>query len=111
MPRVEEVLEAVGRSRVISKLDLSKSYYQVPMVDRDVQKTAFICHRGKFEFLRMPFGVRNAPAVFQSLMTEIFRECTTFARPYMDDVTIYSESWEAHKKHVREVLQCLREAG
>ena len=64
MPRIEEVLEAVGKAKVISKLDLSKGYYQVPMREQDVAKTAFICHKGKFEFLRMPFGVRNAPAVF-----------------------------------------------
>ena len=64
MPRVEEVLEAVGSAKVLSKLDLSKGYYQVLMDERDVEKTAFICHKGKYEFLRMPFGVRNAPAVF-----------------------------------------------
>ena len=95
MPRVEEVLEAVGRSRVISKIDLSKGYYyQVPMKASDVAKTAFACHQGKYEFLQMPFGVKNALAVFQSLMTAIMSECKEYARPYMDDV-IYSESWEA----------------
>ena len=64
MPRVEEVLEQVGRSKVLSKLDLTKGYYQVPMFPGDIEKTAFVCHQGKYEFLRMPFGVRNAPAVF-----------------------------------------------
>ena len=68
MPRVEEVLEGVGKARYISKLDLTKGYYQIPMLESDVSKTAFICHRGKFEFLRMPFGVKNAPPVFQELM-------------------------------------------
>ena len=84
MPRVEEVLEVVSRSRVISKLDLSKGYYQVAMRECDMAKTAFVCHRGKFEFLRMPFGVKNAPAVFQSLMTNILQDCSCFAHPYMD---------------------------
>ena len=111
MPRVEEVLEAVGRSRVISKMDLSKGYYQVPMVASDIEKTCFVCHRGKFEFVRMPFGVRNAPAVFQALMTRILADCKQFASPYMDDVIVYSETWEDHKQHVRSVLQCLRQAG
>jgi len=62
MPRVEEVLEGVGKARYISKLDLSKGYYQVKMHESDVPKTAFVCHRGRYEFTRMPFGVKNAPA-------------------------------------------------
>ena len=111
MPRVEEVLEAVGRSRVISKMDLSKGYYQVPMKPCDIPKTAFVCHRGKYEFVRMPFGVKNAPAVFQSLMTELLKDCESFAHPYMDDIVIYSSTWEEHKDHVRRVLDCLRLFG
>ena len=64
MPRVEDVLEQVGRSKVISKLDLLKGYYQVPMVVADIPKTGFTCHHGKFEFVCMLFWVKNAPAVF-----------------------------------------------
>ena len=111
MPRVEEVLERVGKSKVISKVDLSKGYYQVPMHPADVEKTAFVCHQGKYEFLRMPFGVRNAPAVFQELMQKFFRGCQDYCSPYMDDLVIYSSSWEDHVVHVRKVLSCLREAG
>ena len=65
------------------------------MVEENIQKTAFVCHRGTFEFLRMPFGVKNAPAVFQSLMTNILK---AFTRPYIDDVVIFSDNWEQHKK-------------
>ena len=111
MPRVKEVLEAVGWSKVISKMNLSKGCYQVPMVKADVGKTSFVCHRDKFEFLRMPFGVRIAPAVFQALMTNILTACKSFASPYMDVIIVYSETWEEHKTHVRRVLECLRQAG
>ena len=111
MPRVEEVLERVGKCSVISKIDLTKGYYQVPMHSEDIEKTAFVCHQGKFEFLRMPFGVRNAPAVFQELMHKLFRGCKSFCSPYMDDLIIYSSSWADHVGHVRQVLSCLREAG
>ena len=111
MPRVKEVLEAVGRSKVISKLDLSKGYHQVPMVVADIQKTCFVCHWGKFEFVRMPFGVRNAPSVFQALMTKILTECKEFASSYMDDVIVYSNNWDEHKQHVRKVLRCLKKVG
>ena len=55
-PHIEEVLEAVGQARVISKLDLVKVYYQVPMKEEDIGKTAFVCFKGKYEFLRMPLG-------------------------------------------------------
>ena len=88
MPRVEEVLGQVGRSRILSKMDITKGYYQVPMSPGDIKKTAFICHQGKYEFLRIPFGVRNAPAVFQELMHKIFRQCRDFCSPYMDNLLI-----------------------
>jgi len=64
MPRVEEVLEGVGQAQFVSKLDLTKGYYQVQVAPGDRKKTAFVCHRGHFEFNRMSFGVKNAPAIF-----------------------------------------------
>ena len=73
MPCVDEVLEAVGRSVFILKMDLSKGYYQVPMDPADIEKTAFVCSQGKFEFLWMPFGLMNTPSVFQTLMAGTVR--------------------------------------
>jgi len=99
MPRVEEVLEGVGQASCVSKLDLTKGYYQVQVAPEDVPKTAFVCHRGQFEFERMPFGVKNAPACFQVVMQNLFRDhrnCT----PYMDDLIIYSNTWEEHLVHI-----------
>ena len=104
------VLEGVGKSTYISKLDLTKGYYQIRMKDEDIAKTAFISHRGKFEFLRMPFGVKNAPAVFQELMQTLLGEHKQFSTPYMDDI-IYSDSWQDHIQHIRKVLQTLRQTG
>ena len=68
-------------------------------------------YRGKYEFVRMPFGVRNAPAVFQALMTRLFSECKEFCSPHMDDLVTYSRTWEEHRKHVKEVLSRLKSAG
>ena len=70
MPHIEE---AVGKAKIISKMDLSKGYYQVRMAEKDIPKTAFVCHKGKFEFTRITFGVRNAPAIFQTLMDTFCR--------------------------------------
>ena len=111
MPRVEEVLKQVGKSKVILKLDLTNGYYQVPMSPGDIEKTAFVCRKEKYEFVRMPFRARNAPAVFQELMQQLFRKCREFCLPCMDDLVVYSSSWEELRSHIRTVLQCLREAG
>ena len=111
MLRVEEVLEQVGRRRVLSKLDLSKGYYQVPMTPSDIEKTCFVCHRVKHEFTRMPFDIRNAPSVFQELMTKLLSEFKDYSSSYMDDVVIFSENWQDHKRHVRELLSRLKGAG
>ena len=99
------------KSKVLSKIDLSKGYYQVLMFPGDIPMTAFVCHQGKFEFRRLPFSIRNAPAVFQQLMQKLFRDGKDYCSPYMDDLMIYSLFWEEHVKHVHRVLQCLREAG
>jgi len=110
MPQVEEVLEGIGQAKFVSKLDLTKGYYQVQMAPGDISKTAFICHRGRFEFTRMPFGLKNAPAYFQEIMQGIF-EGNESCTPYMDDLIIFSSTWEDHLRDVERVLQTLKEAG
>ena len=111
MPRVEEVIEGIGKARFISKLDLSKGFYQVRLTDEAMEKTAFTCHKGAFHFTRMPFGVKNAPACFQSLMQKVLSELGEFATAYMDDVVIFSPTWQDHVVHVGRVLQAIRLAG
>ena len=101
----------MGKACVISKLDLTKGYYQVPTSPPDIPKTAFTCRKGRFEFLRMPFRVKNAPAIFQELMQGIFREDSSFCSPYMDDLIVFSSSWEDHVQHIRQVLTRLRTSG
>jgi len=105
------VLEGVGKARFISKMDLAKGYYQLRVNPADQPKTAFICHRGKFEFSRMPFGVKNAPAAFQELMESVLRGEESHAKPYMDDIVIFSHTWVDHVRHIRSVLNKLSEAG
>ena len=81
------------------------------MAPEHIEKTSFVYHRGKYEFVGMPFGVRNAPVVFQALMTRLLSDCKNFCSPYMDDIVIFSRDRQEHRIHVRQVLQKLKEAG
>ena len=111
MPRVEEIVEDVVQSKFISTMDLAKSYYQVLMEPKDQEMTAFVCHAGHFQFTRMPFGVRNAPSMFQKLMDKVLKAVKGYARAYIDDIVVFSSSWEDHVRHVRQVLKLLKQAG
>lgn len=111
MPRVEDVLESVGSATIFSTLDLCKGYWQVPMDEKSREKTAFTTPFGLFEFKVMPFGLHNAPATFQRMMDEVLKECQDFAKAYIDDVVIFSNTWEEHLHHLDRVFQCLQKAG
>ena len=91
-------------------LDLRSGYHQVRVKVEDVSKTAFWMRYGHFELLFMPFGVNNAPAVFMDLMNRIFAPCLDqFVVVFIDDILIYSKTKEEHAKHLRIVLQTLRQ--
>lgn len=74
MPRPEELLDQIGGAKFISTLDLLKGFYQVPMAAEDKHKTAFVTPLGKYQFLRMPFGLKNSPATFQRLVDQIIQD-------------------------------------
>ena len=111
MATLEEILERVGSSKCISKLDLSKGFYQIEVQEESIPKTAFITPFGKYQFLRMPFGLRNAPSIFQRVMECVLRGCYTFSAPYIDDIVVFSQSGEEHLGHLKEVLMALRKNG
>ena len=111
MPRVEELLEQLGSANYISTIDLTKGYYQVSVHPDDRSKTAFMAPMGKFEFKRMPFGLKGAPATFQRLMDTVLGECTGFAIAYLDDIIVFSATWMDHLKHLDEVFTRLNRAG
>ena len=111
MPLIDEILEALSTARFISKIDLNKGFHQIPISEADVSKTAFCTPWGKFEFLVMPFGLRNGPAIFQRLMDGILHADKEICQVYIDDIAIFSQSWQEHCVHIERVLGKLRRAG
>lgn len=112
MPRTDWILAQLGKARWFTSLDLSQGFFQIPVATRDIPKTAFLCHQGTFQFKRMPFGVAGGPATFQALMDKVLdgvkhRYCMAF----LDDVLVFSESFEDHVVHLRDVLHRIAEAG
>ena len=111
MPRVEEIFESIGSSTVISTLDLAKGYWQIPMAPDSKEKTAFTTPFGLYEFEVMPFGLHNAPATFQRTMNHVLRDCRGFSGAYIDDIVVFSKSWEEHIQHLCKVFTQLEKAG
>lgn len=111
MPRIDELLERVGRCNFITTLDLSKGYWQLALASEAKELTAFKTPFGVFQFKVMPFGLQGAPATFQRLMDQVLMEASDFAAAYLDDVVIFSQTWEEHVNHLQHVLQLIRSAG
>ncbi len=108
MPRVDELLDRLGTARIYSTLDLTKGYWQISLSPLSKEKSAFTTPFGLHQFVTLPFGLFGAPATFQRLMDKILRPHTAYAAAYLDDIIIYSQDWQRHMVHLREVLRALR---
>lgn len=110
LPVIDEILALLGKAKYFTTLDLKSGYWQVSMNDDDREKTAFTCHAGLFEFNVMPFGLANAPSIFQELMSEVLQGFD-FCFAYIDDILIHSTTLEEHIEHLQKVFDRLRQHG
>jgi hypothetical protein len=112
MQRSDEMFEALAGKQIFSSLDAARGYHQIPIATEHRWKTAFITHRGLFEYNTMPFGLKTAPGIFQRFMDGILgRLRWTAALCYIDDVIIFSDTVEEHADHIGYVLQAAAAAG
>ena len=105
LPDISDILSSLYKAQYFSGVDLKSGYWQVKVVPEYREKTAFVCHRGLYEFNVMPFGLSSAPPIFQELMNKVLgRAMYKYAMAYIDDVVTYSETFQDHLKHLNEVL-------
>ena len=112
IPEISEILDRLGKAQYFSVLDLASGFHQIEVEPNDIPKTAFNVDNGKYEFIRMPFGLKNAPATFQRLMDSVLRKHLGIrCFVYMDDIIIFSSSLETHLQDITKILQTLRDAN
>ncbi|XP_034567353.1 uncharacterized protein LOC117832370 [Notolabrus celidotus] len=110
LPRIEDCVDQVGSAKFVSKFDLLKGYWQVPLSPRAKEISAFITPSGLFSYEVMSFGLRNAPATFQRLMNMVvvgLEGCAV----YLDDVVVYSHTWDEHLARIKALFDRLSGAG
>ena len=112
LPRLEDCIDSLGNAKWFSTLDCNCGFWQIKLNEEDREKTAFTSHAGTFQWNSMPFGLCNAPATFQRTLDILlsgynWRSCLV----YVDDVVIFSSTFDDHVRHVREVLTALRAGG
>lgn len=110
LPNISEILDQLGSSKYFTTLDLASGFHQIEMEESDKCKTAFCTPKGHFEFNRMSFGLKNAPATFQRMMNNVLTgldpvQCFV----YLDDIVVYASSLKDHEIKLRNIFERLRQ--
>ena len=109
MPKVEDIFSKLNGAKYFSTLDLMAGYHHIPLEKSSKPKTVFNSPFGKYEYIKVPFRLAQAPAHFQELMTGILKDFD-FTIAYLDDIIIFSKTAEEHLSHIRKAFEKLRSA-
>jgi hypothetical protein len=109
LPRIDDLLDQLKNVVYFTKLDLRSGYHQIRVVEQDAWKTVFKTKWGLFEWLVIPFGLFNDPKTLMHVMNDVFRTFLyEFVIVYLDDIIIFSGTWDEHVRHVKKVWDTLK---
>ncbi len=112
LPNINEMLSSFWGSKWFTVIDLASTYWQIQLRKKDRPNTAFLTRNRQYQFKVMSFRLNNTPATFQRLMNKILRQYIgKFVQVYLDDIIIYSNNLDEHKKHIKVMLEKIREAN
>ena len=110
LPDVTEILDQLGQSKYFSCIDMVMGYHQIEVAEQDRAKTAFSTKEGHWEYKRLPFGLKTAPATFQRMMNVVLSGLTgSRCFVFLDDIVVYARSLAEHDSKLREVFDRIRE--
>ena len=109
IPRIDDCIDKLGDATFVSKFDLMKGFWQVPLTQRAKEITAFATPDNLYQYKVMPFGMKNSPATFQRMIHSVLQGLIG-CEAYIDDVIIYSSTWEDHMRIMKELFARLRQA-
>ena len=104
MPIVEDIFSKLNGAKYFSILDLRAGYHRIPLDKSSIPETAFNSPFGKYEYVKVPFRLAQAPAYFQELMTGILKDFD-FTIAYLDNILIFSKTAEEHLSHIKKVFE------
>lgn len=108
MPLIPEIVNMIAGSKILSNLDLKDAFNQIPVLPEHRNFTAFKCHKGVFKYKMMPFGLQNAPAVFQRMINHVLGDLVrSCCAAYMDVILVFSKGCKQHTANIKRVLAAL----
>jgi len=112
-PRIEDIMVKAGDCTWFSAFDINSAFWSIPIRQKDKKKTAFVTQNGHWQWTCLPFGLKISPSIFQRILANIIRRhnLNEFCINYIDDILIFSKSFEQHVKHIEYLLRTMKEEG
>lgn len=112
-PRIEDIMVKAGNCKWFSTFDINSAFWSIPIRRQDRAKTGFVTQSGHYQWVRLPFGLKISPAVFQRILSNIIRRhgLTDFCTNYIDDILVFSSTFEEHLQQIGKLMEAIRGEG